>query len=149
MTLTRLRDLCMSLPGATEQIQWGKDLVFKVGGKMFCVTCTDLDPSHEVIASFKCDDETFASLVEREGIIPAPYLARAKWVGLRSFDALDEAEYKELVPRAHAIVAATLSKKAQAALAGSGGAPRARRARSARTSAKRGKKTSAVRRKRA
>ena len=146
MTLARLRDLCMSLPGATEQIQWGQDLVFKVGGKMFCVTCTDLDPSHDVIASFKCDDETFASLVEREDIIPAPYLARAKWVGLRSFDALDDAEYKELVQRAHAIVAATLTKKAQAVLAGGTGAPRTR---GAKTSAKRGKKTSAVRRKRA
>jgi hypothetical protein len=70
-------------------------------------------------------------------------------VGLRSFDALDDAEYKELVPRAHAIVAATLTKKAQAALAGGAGTPRAPRTRGAKTSAKRGKKTSAVRRKRA
>jgi predicted DNA-binding protein (MmcQ/YjbR family) len=145
MTLTRLRDLCMTLPGVTEQIQWGKDLVFKVGGKMFCVTCTDLDPSHDVIASFKCDDETFASLIEKEGIIPAPYLARAKWVGVRSFDALDDGEYKTLIPRAHAIVAATLTKKAQAALAtAAAGKP----VYVARASAKRGKKAAAVRRKR-
>lgn len=116
MTLARLRDLCMSLPGATEQIQWGKDLVFKVGGKMFCVSCTDMEPSHDVVTSFKCDDETFAELVEREGIMPAPYLARAKWVGLRSLDALEDREYKELLPRAHAMVAATLPKKTQAAL---------------------------------
>jgi predicted DNA-binding protein (MmcQ/YjbR family) len=116
MNLTRLRKLCMSLPGATEQIQWEKDLVFKVGGKMFCVSCTDLHPSHDVLASFKCDDETFAELIERDGIIPAPYLARAKWVGVKSFDALEDREYKELIPRAHALVSATLTKKAQAAL---------------------------------
>ena len=146
MTLTRLRDLCMSLPGVTEQIQWGKDLVFKVGGKMFCVSCTDLDPSHDVIASFKCDEETFASLIEREDVIPAPYLARAKWVGVRSFDALDDGEYKTLIPRAHAIVAATLTKKAQAALA-SAAAPRP--VRTAKAAAKRGKTAAAVRRKRA
>jgi predicted DNA-binding protein (MmcQ/YjbR family) len=120
MTLTRLRALCMSLPGATEQIQWGKDLVFKVGGKMFCVSCTDLDPSHDVVASFKCDDETFAALVEREDIIPAPYLARARWVGLKRFDALADGEYRELIPRAHAIVSATLPKKVQAQLAAIG-----------------------------
>jgi predicted DNA-binding protein (MmcQ/YjbR family) len=107
----------MTLRGVTEQIQWGQDLVFKVGGKMFCVTCADLDPSHEVVVSFKCDDESFASLVEREDIVPAPYLARAKWVGLRAFDALADREYKQLIPRAHALVMATLPKKVQAQLA--------------------------------
>jgi predicted DNA-binding protein (MmcQ/YjbR family) len=122
MNLNRLRELCMSLPGVTEQIQWEKDLVFKVGGKMFCVTCTDIEPSHEVLVSFKCDDDTFAELVERGDIIPAPYLARAKWVGLRSFEALDDREYKLLIPRAHAIVLATLPKKTQAQLAGGGSA---------------------------
>jgi len=117
LTLTRLRELCISLPGVTEQIQWGKDLVFKVGGKMFCVGCTDMDSSHDVVVSFKCDEETFASLLEREDIIPAPYLARAKWVGLRAFDALDDREYKQLLPRAHALVSGTLPKKVQAQLA--------------------------------
>ena len=34
----------------------------------------------KVAMSFKCDDETFAELVEQDGVIPAPYLARAKWV---------------------------------------------------------------------
>ena len=41
MTLERLRELCLSMPGATEQIQWGADLVFKVGGRMF--VCSDTD----------------------------------------------------------------------------------------------------------
>jgi predicted DNA-binding protein (MmcQ/YjbR family) len=111
--------------------------VFKVGGKMFCITCTDLDPSHDVLASFKCDDETFAELVERDGIVPAPYLARAKWVGLQSFDALEDREYRELIPRSHALVRATLPKRAQAALAGT--APRPHRT---------AKKRPAIRRKR-
>ena len=132
MTLSRLRDLCLSLPGVTEQIQWEKDLVFKVGGKMFCVTCTDLDPSHDVLASFKCDEETFAQLLEREGVVPAPYLARARWVGLRSFDVLEDREYRALIPRAHALVTSTLPKRVQAQIAGGvlspGRAPKARKA---------------------
>ena len=115
MTLTRLRELCLSLPGATEQIQWGKDLVFKVGGKMFCVANTDPVGS-EIATSFKCDDETFAELIERDGIVPAPYLARAKWVGLQSFGALEDREYKGLIPRAYELVKAKLPKKAQASL---------------------------------
>ncbi len=92
MNLTRLRELCLSLPGSTEQIQWGKDLVFKVGGKMFCVACTE-PVSTEIVTSFKCDPETFAELTERDGLVPAPYLARAKWVGLQQWDALEDGEY--------------------------------------------------------
>ena len=110
MTLARLRDLCMSLPGTTEQIQWGKDLVFKVGGKMFCVANTD-PAGHEIAMSFKCDPQTFAELCEREGIKPAPYLARAQWVGVEHFDTLSDRELKPLVTRAHEIISTKLPKK--------------------------------------
>ena len=86
MTLQRIREMCLALPGATEQIQWGNDLVFKIGGKMFCVACTEPVAPPKVAMSFKCDDETFAELVERAGMIPAPYLAQHKWVAPEQFD---------------------------------------------------------------
>jgi predicted DNA-binding protein (MmcQ/YjbR family) len=114
MTLDALRRACLALPGATEQIQWGADLVFKVGGKMFCVANTE---AGGVAMSFKCDDETFATLVEREGIIPAPYLARAKWVALERFDTLPARELTPLVKRSYELVAAKLPKSARARLA--------------------------------
>lgn len=113
MTLDRLRKLCLAHPGVTEQIQWGSDLVFKVGGKMFCVACTEAAP---VVASFKCDDEMFAELCEREGILPAPYMARAKWVALERWDALADREFRPLLDSAYALVKQKLTRKAQAAL---------------------------------
>ena len=116
MTLPRLRELCMSFPGATEQIQWGKDLVFKVGGKMFCVANTD-PAGAEHAMSFKCDPETFAELCECEGIVPAPYMARAQWVALARFDTLPDREIKPLVSKAYDLIRAKLPKKTQAALA--------------------------------
>lgn len=116
MTLPRLRTLCMSMPGATEQIQWGKDLVFKVGGKMFCVANTD-PTGEEMALSFKCDPETFAELCEREGVRPAPYMARAQWVALERFDSLPDRELKPLVARAYDLIRAKLPKKTQAGLA--------------------------------
>lgn len=119
MTLEKLRAHCLSHPGATEQIQWGADLVFKVGGKMFCVACTEPAP---VAMSFKCDDETFAELVEREGAIPAPYLARAKWVALETFGALPDGELTPLVTRAYEIVRDKLPQKLVAQLKGKPGA---------------------------
>ena len=74
--------MCLAHPGVTEQIQWGADAVFKVGGKMFAVACTDPAYPNAKACSFKCDDEGFAELCERDGVVPAPYLARAKWVAM-------------------------------------------------------------------
>ena len=111
MTLESIRALCLSLPNATEQVQWGKDLVFKVGGKMFCVCCTEPVSPPKVALSFKCDDATFAELVERAGVIPAPYMAKHKWVAPEQFDTLGAAELKKLIRRAYEIVSAKLPKK--------------------------------------
>ena len=113
MTLPRLRQLCPSFDGATEQIQWGADLVFKVGGKMFCVACTEVAPT---VASFKCGDETFAELSERDGVIPAPYLARAQWVALERWDALEDREFRLLLEQSYTLVKDKLPKKTQSAL---------------------------------
>jgi predicted DNA-binding protein (MmcQ/YjbR family) len=115
MNLVRLRELCLSFPGATEQIQWGADLVFKVGGKMFCVACTEVAPN---VMSFKCDDERFAELCERDGIIPAPYMARAKWVALERWDTLEDRELTPLVAQAYGLIRQKLPRKTQAELEG-------------------------------
>jgi predicted DNA-binding protein (MmcQ/YjbR family) len=110
-----LRKICLPLAGTTEQVQWGSDLVFKVGGKMYAVV--PLEPA-AVCLSFKCGADDFAELTERPGIIPAPYLARAQWVALEDDDALSAAEVKKYVRRAYDEVRAKLPKKVQAALAG-------------------------------
>ena len=117
MTLERFRAACLAHPGVTEQIQWGVDAVFKVGGKMFAVACTDFSSHPDAnVCAFKCDDETFAELVERDGVLPAPYMARVKWVALHEWKAVPDREITALVARAYAIVRAGLSKKTQAAL---------------------------------
>ena len=110
MNLEKVRQHCLSFPGATEQVQWGADLVFKVGGKMFAVAATE--PSGHVL-SFKCSDEHFAELLEREGVVPAPYMARAKWVALERFDALGDREIKDRIGDAYSLIFARLTKKAQ------------------------------------
>jgi len=103
-----LRKACLSLPHTTEQIQWGSDLLFKVHGKMFAAT--PLEPA-SVCLSFKCSDEAFAELTERPGVIPAPYLARAKWVALETRDAIAREELAELLRAAYELVLARLPKK--------------------------------------
>lgn len=109
MDLESLRIFCLSLPGATEQIQWESDLLFKVGGKMFVVTGLGARFS----LSFKCTPEKFGELVEREDIIPAPYLAKHNWVALRSEKALSTKELKDLIRGSYDLVFAKLPKKAR------------------------------------
>jgi len=113
MTVESIRRWCLALGGVTEDIKWDDDLVFSVGGKMFCVAM--LEVPHRL--SFKCDEETFTELVEREGIIPAPYLARAKWVSLESLDGpMEWPELERHLRRSYELVRRGLTKKAQATI---------------------------------
>ena len=115
MNIDAIRKFCMSLPHATEQVQWVRDLVFKVGGKMFCVL--NLEPEREeVLLSFKATDEEFVTLQEIEGIIPAPYMARAKWVAMERYDAVPWAELQRLLRKSYELVMAKLPKKTQVEL---------------------------------
>jgi predicted DNA-binding protein (MmcQ/YjbR family) len=85
MNVDWLREICLAFPGATEQMQWTNMLLFKVSGKMFAMTSLEPAP---VCLFFKASPESFAELTERPNIIPAPYLARARWVALETRDAL-------------------------------------------------------------
>ena len=114
MDIEQLRKICLAFPGASEQIQWGDDLLFKVGGKMFAIT--PLIPA-PVCLSFKVTPENFAELTERPGIIPAPYLARARWVALESRDALAPSELAPLLRASYDLVVAKLPRKARESLA--------------------------------
>ena len=107
MSIEAVRRICRTLPGVREDVKWGNDLVFSVGGKMFAAV--DLEPPHAI--AFKCSEEAFGELVERPGIVPAPYLARAKWVQETEIgETLDLRELAELLRAAHGIVASKLSK---------------------------------------
>lgn len=115
MTHESIRAFCLKLPGASENLQWGDDLVFKIAGKMFAVM--GLGEHTEGGIAFKCTPEEFAALIELEDVIPAPYLARAHWVRLRRFDALPPSELKKRLRNSYEIVIAGLPKKTRAGLA--------------------------------
>ena len=93
MNIESLREYCLSLPGVTEQIQWGNDLLFKVGGKMF--VAVGLGSEHG--PSFKCTPETFAELTARDSIEPAAYVGRYGWVSPEKMNTIKDAELRELI----------------------------------------------------
>lgn len=112
-----VRNLCLSFPQATEEEVWENDLTFKVVGKMFAHSVLIPAP---VWLSFKASPESFSELTERQGVIPAPYLARAKWVALETKGALPPEELATLLRASYDMVVAKLPRKTQAALAGAG-----------------------------
>lgn len=105
MTLDSLRDLCMSMPGATEGIKWEDHICFMAGEKMFCIT------GEHGGASIKVTPEDFDELIEREGITPQAYMARNKWVRIETFGTLKQKEWEHYIKQSYTLIASKLSKK--------------------------------------
>jgi len=110
-----VRKFCLSLPNTTEKVRWEHNLLFCIGEKMFCLANLEPALSPGRIA-FKCTQETFAALVEIEGLVPAPYMARNHWVSVCDMNALRRAELEELIHHSYRLVLERLPKRTQAAL---------------------------------
>lgn len=102
-----IRKFCLSFPHATEKMQWGEELCFKVRGKIFAMVGLGSVPQTIIC---KCDPESFAVLTEREGIVPAPYVGRYKWIMLERFDALSDFELRGVITRSYELVVAKAGK---------------------------------------
>jgi predicted DNA-binding protein (MmcQ/YjbR family) len=101
MNTDTIREFCLTFPGATEKLQWGDELCFKVGGKIFAMLGLD-NPR----LCFKCSPVSFAELIEREDVRPAPYVGRYKWVMLDRLGAVPWNELRELIRQSYEMVAA-------------------------------------------
>ncbi len=112
MNIETLRNYCLSLPSVTEEVKWDSDLSFSIGGKVFCVTSADVESG----VSFKVKEELFRELTQREGIIPAPYMARHMWVFVLDFNWLTDEEWERLILDSYELVKEKLSKKVQTQL---------------------------------
>ena len=61
--------------------------------------------------SLKCTPEKFAELTDQEGISPAPYVGRYKWVLLERLSVLPAPELKDLIRESYAMVASKTKVK--------------------------------------
>jgi predicted DNA-binding protein (MmcQ/YjbR family) len=102
MSVECIRRFCLSFSHATENLQWGDDLCFKVGGKIFALLSLSSVPQRLML---KCTPERFAELVEQDDIVPAPYVGRYKWVSLERLDVLPWGEIKDLIQQSYEMVA--------------------------------------------
>jgi len=120
MDAERLREFLLKLPHVEETVQWGDNLVFwagdkAIGGKMFALA--SLDSTSKGVLSFHAGADRYNELLENEGVIPAPYMARIFWVCLERWDALPQRELEALLTRAYELVFAKLPKRTKDVLA--------------------------------
>jgi predicted DNA-binding protein (MmcQ/YjbR family) len=104
-----LRELCLSLPDATEKLQWGENLCFKVRGKIFAIV--DLSQGNLTPITLKCAPEQFHELLEIEGISQAPYVGRYKWILLENSNVLSPSELEDLICQSYDLVLAKAPRK--------------------------------------
>lgn len=101
MNLELLREMALSLPGVTEDIKWENHLCFNIGGKLFLITNPDAIP---VNASFKVSDSDFIELQQIPGVIPAPYLARYKWLQIDDITRIPAADWERIVAESYRLI---------------------------------------------
>lgn len=116
----RIRAICLALPHVKETVNWGHHLVYwvgdrDIGGKMFAMT--DLEGTGIGVLWFHCGEQRFHELLEVEGMIPAPYLAKAHWVTVERWDTLRPRDIEDELRRAHALIYEKLPKRTKAVLA--------------------------------
>ena len=68
--------------------------------------------------SFKVLEEEFDELCNIEGIIPAPYLARYKWVLVQDPDLFSDEEWHHFIKQSYGLIKSNLSKSVLKKLSG-------------------------------
>jgi predicted DNA-binding protein (MmcQ/YjbR family) len=117
MNVDSVRGYCLSFSQAREKLQWGETLCFKVDGKIFAMLSLDSVPPS---LCFKCTPEKFVELCEQEGIRPAPYVGRYKWVLLERLDVVRDEELEELIRQSYEMVTAKSKGKGKTKSKGKG-----------------------------
>ena len=105
MNLEVFRDFCLSLPSVTEEVKWQNNLCFMIGNKMFAIAILDESPT---AISFKTNPKDFDALVGQPLFMPAPYLARYKWVTVKDIDTVPPQKLQHLVRQSYDMVKAKL-----------------------------------------
>lgn len=108
MTIEDIQSICNKYPGITQDVKWEDHLCFSVARKMFLITAPDATPC---TASIRVADEDFEAIAAREGFMPAPYLARYKWVWMDDINRLSLKQWEEFIDNAFRIVASRLPAK--------------------------------------
>jgi predicted DNA-binding protein (MmcQ/YjbR family) len=126
MDAERVRAYLLTLPHVVETMQWGANLVFwvgdkAIGGRMFALINLDVPPAgthtQHPAMSYAAGPARYADLLELEGLVPAPYMARIHWVAAERWDVFSTSEWHRELAAAHETILAKLPAKTRKLLA--------------------------------
>ena len=120
MDAERIRAYLLTLPHAVETMQWGANLVFwvgdkAIGGKMFALV--NLEGDGKAVISYAAGPQRYSELLEIEGVIPAPYMARIYWVAVERWNIFRTTEWEQELSAAHTLTFNKLPPRTRAVLA--------------------------------
>jgi len=116
MTLDEFNAVCGALPSAELTHPFGpENHIWKVGGKMFAGGSQRAGQTFAKV-SFKVPDDTFEILTGEDGVIPAPYMARAKWVQVTTADGMSNDAIADYLVWSHRTYAGKLTRAKRAEL---------------------------------
>jgi len=116
MDIQQFYEFCLSKKGVTEHFPFDEEtLVFKVGGKMFCLTSLNQWEKGTPSLNLKCDPERAEELrAEYEAIIPGWHMSKIHWNTVAFNSDVSDKMMRELINHSYELVFNSLSKKIQA-----------------------------------
>ena len=115
MNIQQLYEYCLSKKGVTEHFPFDEDtLVFKVGGKMFCLTSLKKWEEGDHSINLKCDPEKAIELRERfDAVKPGYHMSKTHWNTVACNSDVSNKMLCELINHSYDLVFYSLPKKVQ------------------------------------
>lgn len=115
MNIQQLYDFCLAKKGVTEHFPFDEDtLVFKVGGKMFCLTSLQEWEKGNPSMNLKCDpDKALELRAEYEAIRPGYHMSKIHWNSVDLGKDVSDKMIIELINHSYELVFKSLTKKLQ------------------------------------
>lgn len=115
MNIEQFYEFCLSKKGVTEHFPFDKDtLVFKVGGKMFCLTSLKEWEKGTPSLNLKCEPERAQELrTEYEAIKPGYHMSKVHWNTIDFNSDVSNKMICEFITSSYELVFKSLTKKSQ------------------------------------
>lgn len=115
MNIQQLYEFCLSKKGVTEHFPFDEDtLVFKVGGKMFCLTSLKKWESGDHSINLKCNPEYALELrAQYEAVNPGYHMSKIHWNTVDVDKDLPLKGVVKLIEHSYELVFKSLTKKTQ------------------------------------
>ena len=113
MNIQQFYEFCLSKKGVTEHFPFNDDaLVFKVGGKMFCLTSLKEWEKGSPSLNLKCDPEKALELrAAYEAVKPGFHMSKIHWNTVKFNSDVSDKMMCELINHSYDLVIKSLPKK--------------------------------------